>query len=217
MLSAWAASSISAAATLSPVVSMPLVVHRRRRRKRMPWSIRVCLVAFVLLLLAGLYYMSLIASPAITPFLSGPAKAPVTSVASVNMLYIPKIGLALPFNSGDSSVLEKGAWHRWPERGDPKQGGNFILAGHRFSMGHTPSETVKKSPFYHLNKLVVGDSIYIDYASERYEYIVVKHFTVRPSQSEIEAPDGEARLTLYTCTLAGEADGREVVEATLKQ
>jgi sortase A len=193
---------------------MPLAIDKR---KRMPWGIGVCLVVFVVLLLASLYYLLLVASPTIATLLPQPTQTMTTSVGSINTLYIPKVGLALPYNTGDSSVLDKGAWHRWPERGDPTRGGNFILAGHRFSMGLTPGETIKRSPFYHLDKVEVGDSIYIDYASVRYEYIVARHFTVKPSRSEIEASTGDAKLTLYTCTLAGEADGREVLEATLKQ
>ena len=207
------ASCTFVAVTSLLVASMSLAIDQSRRGR---WEVGLAIATFAGLLLAGAYYLLLVASPTIAPLLAKPLQAPVASASSMNTLYIPKIGLTLPFSDGDNTVLNKGAWHRWPERGNPERGGNFILAGHRFSMGLTPAETVKKSPFYHLDKIVEGDIIYIDYVSKRYEYTVKKHFTVKPSQSEIEAPSTKPKLTLYSCTLAGEADGREVIEATLR-
>lgn len=130
-----------------------------------------------------------------------------------SMLYIPKIELAIPYRTGGPKVLNENAWHRYPERGDPVKGGNFILSGHRFNLGLTPGATKRKSPFYHINKLEVGDKLYVDFEGTRYEYEVVRRFSVKPHQTEIEAPSEQPKLTLYTCTLKGEADGREVIEA----
>lgn len=49
----------------------------------------------------------------------------------------------------------------------------------------------------------------------RYQYEITKKYEVKPTQIEIEASSNEAKLTLYTCTLQGENDGREVFEAKL--
>lgn len=130
-------------------------------------------------------------------------------------LYIPKLKLNLSYRSGDQGVLKDHIWHRFPERGDPEKGGNFILAGHRFEIGLTPGEIRRKSPFYHINLLVPGDKIYADFKGKRYEYEVTKHFGVTPTQVEIEAESDDPKITLYTCTLRGEKDGREVIEARL--
>jgi sortase A len=113
-------------------------------------------------------------------------------------------------------VLDNGAWHRHPERGDPEKGGNFILAAHRFELGPTPSETQRKSPLYHIDKVEVDDDIQIDFNGKRYDYRVAERLAVKPTQTEIEAPSDVAKLTLYTCTLGGETDGREVLIATPK-
>lgn len=140
-----------------------------------------------------------------------PEPAPEDTPA--NRLIIPKIGVEIDYLTGGPSVLNENAWHRYPERGDPVEGGNFILSGHRFQLGLTPGATKRKSPFYHINKLEPGDKMYVDFEGERYAYEIVRRYVVKPHQTEIEAPSETPKLTLYTCTFKGEHDGREVVEA----
>jgi sortase A len=166
---------------------------------------------------AGIYLLILVMTPNI------PVLFPVERIDAKTLpaptddrVYIPKIGVSVPLVAGGAEALEKGAWHRFPERGDPVEGGNFIISAHRFSLGATPGETRKKSPFYHIDKLEVGDQIIVDFHGKRYGYEVTEKTNVKPTQVEIEAPitDSEdARLTLYTCTLGGESDGREVFYA----
>ena len=58
----------------------------------------------------------------------------------------------------------------------------------------------------------------MDFQGKRYGYEIIEEKSVKPTQVEIEAPvpEGEdAKLTLYTCTLKGESDGREVFIAKL--
>ena len=129
-------------------------------------------------------------------------------------VYIPRLELNLIYGSDENSLLD-GLWHRYPERGDPEKGGNFILAGHRFDIGFTPGATKRQSPLYHIDKVKFGDYIYVDFNGHRYQYEMTRDYTVQPSQVEIEAPSTIAKMTLYTCTLKGQADGREVLEATL--
>ena len=95
-------------------------------------------------------------------------------------------------------------------------GGNFILSAHRFKIGLTPSQTKYNSPFYNIDLVVVGDPIRIFYDGRWYDYEVTKKFAVKPNDTYIEAPSSEAKLTLYSCTLAGSNDGRDVIEAKLK-
>ena len=109
--------------------------------------------------------------------------------------------------------MENGAWWRAPDSGNPKDGGNFVLSAHRFIMGLTPQQTLRKSPFYNIDKLVVGDEITIDYEGERYVYQISKIFAVKPEAIEIENRTDEPQLTLYSCTLGGASDGREVIIA----
>lgn len=71
--------------------------------------------------------------------------------------------------------MEQGAWHRYPERGDPETGGNFILSAHRFIMKWTPGATMDSSPFYNVGKLNVGDQFIVDYKGKRYNYEITKN------------------------------------------
>ncbi len=171
-----------------------------------------------ILLSAGLYLLLLVLAPMYSaPAVPGkawnePVKKPVLDEDRV---YIPRLSLNMPFASGNASVLDNALWHRYAERGDPAKGGNFILAGHRFELAPTPQETRRKSPLYHIDKVRVGDYIYADFQGLRYQYRVTRNYSVKPTQTEIEAPSAAPKLTMYTCTLGGEWDGREVVEATL--
>jgi len=131
-----------------------------------------------------------------------------------NRIQIEKMGVEVPyFNDNTPATLERGAWWRFPERGNPEKGGNFILSAHRFFLGKTPQGTRERSPFYRLNTLAEGDKIRVFYEGKWYEYEVTKNYPVKPDATEIEAETDEPRLTLYTCSLKGAADGRVVIEA----
>jgi sortase A len=131
-----------------------------------------------------------------------------------NKLYVPKIGVDVAVVEGvDESSLEGGAWHREPQNGDPVTGGNFVLAAHRFNLGLTPTQTRAKSPFYHIDKMQVGDDIYVDYKGVRYAYKVSRLYKVDEKQVSIESRTNDSQLTMYSCDLGGPEQGREVVEA----
>ena len=169
--------------------------------------------------LAGAYLLVLVYSPELNSSSPRPQSQwnePVPQKAKYNeqRVYIPRLNLNLRYEDSQRA-LDTGLWHRYPERGDPKKGGNFILAGHRFQLGFTPGETVQKSPLYHVDQVQVGDYIYVDFEGSRYRYEVTKRYTVKPQQTEIEAASTQAKMTLYTCTFSGESDGREVLEAEL--
>lgn len=167
-----------------------------------------------MLLIAGCYLASLTLAPEV---LNRAPLQPITQqpIAQQDQLIIPKLNLKLPINAGTAAVLEQGMWHRYPERGNPQKGGNFILSGHRFVMGLTPWQTLNSSPLYTIDQLMIGDELYVDWAGKRYAYTVTKRYSVSPQQTSIEAPSSTAKMTLYTCTKSGAADGREVLEAKL--
>lgn len=171
----------------------------------------VCAIAG---LAGGVYLLVLVLTPNIPVlFPVEPINVKALPAPQGDKIYIPKIGVSTSLEAGDARVLERGAWHRFPERGDPVEGGNFIVSAHRFSLAVTPGQTRQKSPFYHIDKLEVGDQILIDFKGKRYGYEIIEEKSVKPNQVEIEAPvedGGDAKLTLYTCTLKGESDGREV-------
>lgn len=130
-------------------------------------------------------------------------------------LYIPQINVDVPIAAGGSGALQKGAWHRKPENGNPEKGGNFVLSAHRFVMDITPRGTVEKSPFYNIDRLAIKDRLVVDYKGKRYEYEIKRKYAVPPNATDIEAKSDIPKLTLYSCTLQGSADGRDVIEAVL--
>ena len=76
---------------------------------------------------------------------------------------------------------------------------NVYIAGHRLGYPNTESWLT----FWDLNKVGVGDKIYVtDANGTKYTYRVFKTFIVNPSDTHItETEPGKNILTLQTCTL----------------
>ena len=115
--------------------------------------------------------------------------------AAAKQLYIPSIGALAPIIEGTAqNTVDKGLWHR-PLSAKPGIAGNTVIVGHRFS--YNPGV---EQPFYHLDKVKIGDSIYIRWNNTTYHYVVAEKKVVTPKQVEVEAQTADTRLTLYTCT-----------------
>lgn len=167
-------------------------------------------------LIGGLYLLALVCSPAIAPLITAKAvtieSLPAPSPTD-NRVIIPKIDMNVSYATGASSLIHGAEW-RHPNRGDPVKGGNFIITAHRFSIQPTLQETVKQSPFYHIDALTVGDKIIVDYLGTRYAYQINKVLLTRLSQEAIEAQSTTPELTLYTCNRNGLPDGHVILTAT---
>lgn len=187
--------------------------NNSQKRSRL-WLRRAATIIGVVLLLGGGYLLFITLSPDVS-FVPTPHAIDVTDdeVDQRNRIQIKQINLEVPYNAGGVEALNNGAWWRHAERGNPKDGGNFILSAHRFYIGLTPQGTKARSPFYKLEELNPGSTIRVFYEGKWYDYKVTKKYTVAPNAIEIEAPSDEAKMTLYTCTLGGSADGRVVLEA----
>ena len=193
------------------------IKHGLQPKRRLP-----ILLAY-LCLAGGFYLLITIFYPFFSSQLTDPQNNSTTKLVAKTgsepakyQLYIPKLDINLPYATGDESVMKNGAWWRMPENGNPKDGGNFVLSAHRFIMGLTPMQTQRLSPFYNINKLVVGDDIIIDYLNKRYTYEITKIYAVKPDAISIEERTKSPQLTLYSCTLGGASDGRDVIIATQK-
>ena len=164
----------------------------------------------------GLYILSLVTAPIVMPVLNVVKPIDPQTLARPdvkdNRIIIPKIGVNIAYGKGQYA-LDHGAEWRKPDNGNPVDGGNFIIAAHRFTLAATPAETAVKSPFYHIEKLAKGDKIIIDYDGKRFGYAVNEIRQVEPTQVEIEDKSETAKLTLYSCTLGGSRDGRIVIVA----
>lgn len=182
---------------------------------------KLWLVLPVLGLVIGGYVLVNTLSPVIS-IMDGPTDATAKRLVAEkpnldeNRLYIPKINVdvaVVDINGNETAALEKGAIHRAPESGNPADGGNFVLAAHRFQLGLTPEQTRKKSPFYHIDQMQTGDQVYIDYKGTRYAYEVTDKKDVPKDATEIERRSDKDQLTIYSCELSGPEAGREVVFA----
>ena len=180
--------------------------------KRQALPVTTTLVVAICLAIAGLYIALTATAPALVVRKIEASKVKLSK--ENDQIVIPLLGIKEGIFIGGVGALEKGAWHRYPERGKPGSG-NFILAAHRFVMGRWPGETVRKSPFYNLGKAKVGDSLFVDWHGRRFTYKVTRTYQVKPNDIKVEAPSRAHKLTLYTCSLSGSADGRLVIEAEL--
>lgn len=125
-----------------------------------------------------------------------------------NRLVIPSIGVDSKIVDGQTDdALLYGVWHR-PNTGDPVNGGNYVLTGHRFRF-LPPNNTT----FYNLDKLENGDIVIVYYEGKEYDYVVSEEFVVEPEQIEIEKDLGYDVLTLYTCTPLWTSTKRLVIRA----
>lgn len=202
---------------------MSLTINTKQRSRR-NWQNRCITGVAILLILGGAYSLITVFTPWFQVQLIDPtnnsttqrlADTPAEKITE-NRLYIPKIDINLPYNTGGAETMEYGAWWRKPENGDPANGGNFILSAHRFIMGLTPEQTLRKSPFYNVDRLQHGDEIIVDYNGKRYVYAISDIFEVKPDDTYIENRTEQPQLTLYSCTLGGANDGRNVFIAKLK-
>jgi sortase A len=125
-----------------------------------------------------------------------------------NRLVIPTINVDILITEGsDLGALIKGGWRR-PNTSKPNQGGNTVIAAHRFTYTATNA-----SYFYNLDKVKVGDPIVIYWEGVEFNYTVDSIKEVEATAVEVENPTPDKRLTLYTCTPLLTAKKRLVVVA----
>lgn len=126
-----------------------------------------------------------------------------TKLPLENKLVIPKIGVDSNIIEGENlNVLNKdeGVW-REPKSGSPVDGGNMVIAGHRFQ--YLPPNT---HTFYNLNKLEKDDLIIVYWKdttgkTKDYLYKIYETKIVEPTDVSIRNIEGglKNQITLYTC------------------
>lgn len=110
-----------------------------------------------------------------------------------NTLVIPSINFAKVIYDGNSvDTLKKGLWRR-PNTSTPGKGSNTVLAGHRYGYNGD-------GVFYHLDRVEIGDAIYMYWQGKKIKYSVESITVVSPDKISVEAPTQDPVLTLYTCT-----------------
>lgn len=106
--------------------------------------------------------------------------------------------------------LQRGPGH-YPATAGPGEQGNFAVAGHR---------TTYRAPFYHLDKLALGDEVRVmDRSGTTFVYRVVAQRVVTPTDTSVLDADplgtGIPLLTLTTCEPRFSAAQRLIVFAEL--
>ncbi|MCX6728733.1 MAG: sortase [Candidatus Saccharibacteria bacterium] len=144
-----------------------------------------------------------------------------TTVGPEPKLIIPKINVDVPviydigndYNSQMAAMAKGVAQFAIPgANSHPGQVGNTVIAGH--SSNDLFDGGDYKFIFAQLDKLNVGDTIYANYNSVRYTYIVTKKQVVSPNDvSSLVYPTTKPILTLLTCTPVGTALNRLLITA----
>jgi sortase A len=115
------------------------------------------------------------------------------------LINIPRIHLKARIGTS----LDRGpAW--WPVTGRPGGGDTIAIAGHR---------TTHTRPFYWLDRLRPGDSIYVRWAGRMHAYRVSGHRILSARQLHTADARGHEVLLLSACTPRGSARQRIVVYA----
>ncbi|HRY60512.1 MAG TPA: class D sortase [Patescibacteria group bacterium] len=134
-----------------------------------------------------------------------------------NTLIIPKIGVSAPILFADSKqpadidkLLSQGVVH-YPDTAMPGEKGNVFITGH--SSYYWWSKSAYSNVFSILNKLVVGDTVYVNYNYKRYTYIVNNIKIVAPNDLSVLSQGNGNILTLMTCTPVGTNYKRLIVES----
>lgn len=144
-----------------------------------------------------------------------------TKVSSDPRLIIPKINVDVPviYNVGydhnsQMDAMQKGVAHFAVPGANsvPGQLGNTVFSGHSSNDLFDPGDY--KFIFAQLDKLQLGDTIYVHYNSTRYTYTVTKKEVVKPTNvNALLGMDNKPNLTLITCTPLGTATNRLLVKA----
>ena len=112
-----------------------------------------------------------------------------------NRLVIQKGGISLALiESLNANALFKGGWI-WPNNPRPnKGGGNTVIFGHRFKYLPPLSNTL-----YNLDKVAVGDTFYIDWSGERYNYRISEVKVIEPTDMSVLSQTTDSQVTIITC------------------
>jgi sortase A len=197
--------------------------NKKRHKKLVPILAGLAVVLTFLFL----QYNRLIFAPIVAYVSPGNADTEITpvdssvqtAVSAENKLIIPKINVDVPVHFGISndtktvmSAMNNGvAQFAIPGASAmPGEIGNLVITGH--SAGDIYSSNQYKFIFSGLERLVPGDSIYLDYNQTRYTYKVTELKTVEPSDvAALQIQTDKPMLTLITCTPLGTSRYRLLV------
>jgi LPXTG-site transpeptidase (sortase) family protein len=107
-------------------------------------------------------------------------------------------------------ALHNGVVH-YPNTAMPGQQGNVVIFGHSSGQWWAPGNY--KFVFTLLDKLTIGDRIFLDYQGKRYIYKVYNTQVVAPTDLSVLNQGSNNILTLITCSPVGTSSKRLIVRA----
>lgn len=132
-----------------------------------------------------------------------------------NHIFIPKINIKAPLTwqveNNETEIqkaLEKGIVHL-NGTALPGENGNVFVTGH--SSNYLWAKGGYNNVFALLNKLVVGDLIYLNYNNKIFVYKTNDIMIVKPSELWVTESKNQAQLSLMTCTPIGTSINRYIV------
>lgn len=145
--------------------------------------------------------------------LATPEPKPSFDATAQAKLVIPKIGAEAPiiWNIGEEEIQKKLLEGVVQYQGTalPGQMGNIFITGH--SSYYSWSSSPYKDVFALLEKLSVGDQIFIQYNGANFIYEVTETKVVSPKNIEVMDQTSDYRLTLMTCVPIGTNLNRLIV------
>lgn len=206
-----------------------IATGQARRRRTLRRLLPVFIIGFVVLVALFLQYNRLIFAP-IMAYIVPDTGSVTTSLEAVDptinqtvspdpRLIIPKLNVDVPVAFGISTDEVMSAMNHGVAQFSipganalPGQIGNLVITGH--SAGDIYSSNPYKFIFSGLERLEVGDLIYVNYESTRYTYQLTKKEVVEPTNVEALIYDTDKpMLTLITCTPLGTSRYRLLVTA----
>ncbi|MFR3687435.1 MAG: class A sortase [Enterococcus sp.] len=125
---------------------------------------------------------------------------------SAGQLIIPKVEIGLPLFSGvTNDQLLVGAGTLFPERKAERQ--NVVVIGHHLGRNDLL--------FGKLLEMTVGDTIYLEYQNQFYQYKVSQTKMIHQTELQVLEDNGKAELTLITCDKPTYTEQRFVVKGEL--
>lgn len=128
------------------------------------------------------------------------------NISIIGLIEIPKINISYPILSNSDEDLLKISVCRFSGP-LPNRIGNMCIAGHNYN---------NNLMFSRLNKLDIGDSIYItDLNNSRIEYIIYNKYRVKQSNLNCTENTNNVEITLITCNSNNNSE-RIVIKAKVK-
>lgn len=141
--------------------------------------------------------------------LRGNVDTPAKEFPKDNRIVIPSALVDQPIVEGSGLWLidEGGTWRKNLHVASPKEDGNTVIVGHRFTYKNP------EGAFYNLDRVKLGDKLAVYWEGEELLYEVKEIKTVPETAIEVEYNTLDRTLTLYTCTPLVSAENRLVVIA----